>query len=206
LWSQVVGLRRRLGSNHGPGCTGRTVLWQPDHRNVRERSSSPRRSRSTTVATRRCERSFVEGLTHAEAGERCGYTRWAMVNLVRQYRAGTLELFAAPRKPGPPPGVAPAKERVRGRVIELRRQGLSTYEISAQLGREATPLNRTGVAEILAEEGFGRLLRHPTRWRARPRLPLGGTRGCHGPRGWTSRPGRRRWRPARPGCCCCCPT
>src|SRR5215475_7839895 len=69
---------------------------------------------------------YVEGLTHAEAGERFGYTRWAMVNLVRQYRAGTLEVFAAPRKPGPPPGVAPAKERVRGRVIELRRQGLST--------------------------------------------------------------------------------
>jgi transposase len=103
----------------------------------------------------------VEGLTHAQAGQRFGYTRWAMVNLVRQYRAGELELFAAPRKPGPPPGVAPAKERVRGRVIELRRQGLSTYEISAQLGMEATPLNRTSVAEILSEEGFGRLLRHP---------------------------------------------
>jgi transposase len=104
---------------------------------------------------------YVEGLTYAEAGERFGYTRWAMVNLVRQYRAGTLALFAPPRKPGPPPGVAPAKERVRGRVIELRRQGRSTYEISAQLGVEGTPLNRTSVAEILSEEGFGRLLRHP---------------------------------------------
>ncbi len=104
---------------------------------------------------------FVEGLTHAQAGERFGYTRWAMVNLVREYRAGKLELFAPPRKPGPPPGVAPAKDRARGRVIELRRDGLSTYEISARLGAEGTPLNRTSVGEILAEEGFGRLLRHP---------------------------------------------
>jgi transposase len=104
---------------------------------------------------------FVDGLTHAQAAERFGYTRWAMVNLVREYRAGRLELFTAPRKPGPAPGVAPAKERVRGRVIELRRQGLSTYEISAHLGGEGTPLNRTSVAEVLAEEGFGRLLRHP---------------------------------------------
>jgi len=104
---------------------------------------------------------FVDGLTHAEAAHRFGYTRWAMVNLVREHRAGRLELFAPPRKPGPAPGSAPAKDRARGRVIELRRSGLSTYEISTQLGTEGTPLNRTSVAEILTEEGFGRLLRHP---------------------------------------------
>src|SRR5215211_2417617 len=104
---------------------------------------------------------FVDGLTYQQAADRFGYTRWAMINLVREWRAGKLELFAPPRKPGPPPGVAPAKERVRGRVIQLRRQGLSTYEISARLAAEHTPLNRTSVAEILAEEGFGRLLRGP---------------------------------------------
>jgi transposase len=103
----------------------------------------------------------VDGLTYQQAADRFGYTRWAMVNLVREWRAGRLELFAPPRKPGPPPGAAPAKERVRGRVIQLRRQGLSTYEISARLAAEHTPLNRTSVGEILTEEGFGRLLRGP---------------------------------------------
>ena len=104
---------------------------------------------------------YVEGLTYAHVAERFGYTRWGVINLVREYRSGALELFAPPRKPGPPPGVAPAKERVRGRVIELRREGLSTYEISTRLASEGRPLNRTSVGEILAEEGFGRLLRHP---------------------------------------------
>jgi transposase len=104
---------------------------------------------------------FVDGLTHAEVAERFGYTRWAMVALVRDYRAGKLDLFAPARKPGPAPGTAPAKDRARGRVIALRRQGLSAYEISAHLAAEGTPLNRTSVAEILTEEGFGRLLRHP---------------------------------------------
>jgi hypothetical protein len=104
---------------------------------------------------------FTEGLTYEQAGARFGYTRWAMINLVRDYRAGKLELFAPPRKPGPPPGAAPARQRVRGRVIGLRRQGLSSYEISARLAGEGTPLNRTSVAEILTEEGFGRLLRRP---------------------------------------------
>src|SRR6266540_1258255 len=104
---------------------------------------------------------FVDGLTYQQAADRFGYTRWAMVNLVREWRAGRLELFAPPRRPGPPPGVAPAKERARGRVIGLRRQGLSTYEIAARLAAEQTPLNRTSVGEILAEEGFGRLRRGP---------------------------------------------
>jgi transposase len=105
---------------------------------------------------------FVDGLTYQQAADRFGYTRWAMVNLVREWRAGRLELFAPPRKPGPPPGAAPAKERVRGRVIQLRRQGLSTYEISARLAAEHTPLNRTSVGELLTEEGFGRS------WQPRP--------------------------------------
>jgi len=104
---------------------------------------------------------FADGLSYAEAAARFGYTRWAMINLVREHRAGKLELFAPPRKPGPPPGTAPARDRVQGRVIGLRRQGLSAYEISARLSAEGTPLNRTSVAEILAEEGFGRLLRGP---------------------------------------------
>ncbi len=119
----------------------------------------------TQVNHRRYEalRAFlVDGLTYQQAADRFGYTRWAMVNLVREWRAGRLELFAPTRKPGPPPGLAPAKERARGRVVGLRRQGLSTYEISARLAAEGTPLNRTSVAEILAEEGFGRLLRRPS--------------------------------------------
>ncbi len=102
---------------------------------------------------------FTEDLTVAEAGTRAGYTRASMASLIRDFRAGQLHLFAPPGKPGPKS--APAKDRARARVIELRRQGLSVYEISARLRAEGTPLNRTGVGQILAEEGFGRLLRHP---------------------------------------------
>ena len=134
----------------------------------------------------------VEGLTHAQAAKRFGYTRWGMVNLVREHRAGQLEMFAEPRKPGPPPGTAPAKDRARARVIELRRQGLSTYEISAALAGEGTPLNRTSVAEILTEEGFGRLLRHPEP--AASINPATPGRDTHLPRtgklDWNSWPGR----------------
>ncbi len=100
-----------------------------------------------------------EGAPMAEAAARFGYTPPALASLVRDWRAGRLALFAAPGKPGRKS--APRKNAARARVIELRRQGLSVYEISSKLATEGRPLNRTGVGQILAEEGFGRLLRHP---------------------------------------------
>ena len=102
---------------------------------------------------------FVEGISVAEAGARAGYTRPSMASLLRDFRAGRVQMFAPPGRPGPKS--APAKDRARARVVALRRLGLSVYEISARLRAEATPLNRTGVGQILAEEGFGRLLRGP---------------------------------------------
>ena len=88
---------------------------------------------------------FVDGLSYAEAGRRFGYTRWAMVDLARQHRAGKLSLFAPPGRPGRRPGAAPRRDAARARVIELRREGYSVYEISARLATEGTPLNRTSV-------------------------------------------------------------
>jgi transposase-like protein len=114
------------------------------------------------VSQRRYEavRAYVlESAPLAEAAARFGYSPAALASLVRDFRAGKLTLFAEPGRPGRKS--APRKNAARGRVIELRRQGLSVHEISARLAAEGRPLNRTGVGQILAEEGFGRLLRHP---------------------------------------------
>jgi transposase len=104
---------------------------------------------------------FVDGLTVAQAAERFGYAYWTMANLVRDFNDGKLAMFAPPAKPGPAKGAAPARDRVRGRAVELRREGLSVYEISARLAAEGTPLNRTSVGEVLREEGFAKLVRRP---------------------------------------------
>ena len=101
----------------------------------------------------------LEGAPLAEAAARFGYSPQALASLVRDWRAGKLALFTEPGRPGRKS--APKKDAARARVIELRRQGLSAYEISARLAAEGRPLNRTGVGQILAGEGFGRLLRHP---------------------------------------------
>ena len=94
-----------------------------------------------------------------QAADRAGYTRAALASLVRDLRAGKLTVFAPPGVPGRKS--APKKDAARARVIELRREGLSVYEISTRLTGEGTPLGRTAVSDILREEGFGRLLRGP---------------------------------------------
>ena len=102
---------------------------------------------------------LFEGASLQQAADATGYTRDALASLVRDLRAGRLTVFAPPGTPGRKS--APKKDAARGRVIELRRAGLSVYEISARLAQEGTPLGRTGVSGILREEGFGRLLRGP---------------------------------------------
>ena len=91
-------------------------------------------------------------------------------------------------------------------MTELRRAGLSVYEISARLRAEGTPLNRTGVGQILAEEGFGRLLRGPAP--AASASPATAGRDTQLPRAasWTSPRSPAAPRPGSPGCCWPSPT
>jgi transposase len=102
---------------------------------------------------------LYEGASLQQAADAAGYTRAALASLVRDLRAGKLTVFAPPGVPGRKS--APKKDAARARVIELRRDGLSIYEISTRLTREGTPLGRSAVSDILREEGFGRLLRGP---------------------------------------------
>ncbi|MGH3858101.1 hypothetical protein [Actinokineospora sp.] len=109
---------------------------------------------------------FVDGLPAAEVAARWGYTTAAFESVVRDFRAGDREFFIE-RRPGPK--TAPAKDAARGRIIELRRAGHSIDEIAVALRDGGTPLNRTGISEVIAAEGFERLWRRPEPARGGPR-------------------------------------
>jgi hypothetical protein len=109
---------------------------------------------------------FVEGAPAAAAAARFGYTTAAFESVVRDFRAGDVEFFVE-RRPGPT--TAPGKDAARARIIELRRAGHSIDEIAVALRDEGTPLNRTGISEVVAEEGFERLWRRPEPARGAPR-------------------------------------
>jgi hypothetical protein len=108
---------------------------------------------------------LYEGLPVEVAAARAGYSPATLRSAVRDFRAGKTGFFANPR---PGPTRAPAKNAARERIIELRRAGHSAKEIAEALAGTPTPLNRTGVAEVLAEAGFPRLPVRPPAERGAP--------------------------------------
>jgi hypothetical protein len=108
----------------------------------------------------------LEGRPAAEVAHAFGYTAETLNSMVRDFRAGRREFFVSSR---PGPKRAPAKERAHGRIVELRAAGHSIDEIALVLTRDGVSLNRTGIAEVIAEEGFGRLWRRPQALRGAPR-------------------------------------
>jgi len=108
---------------------------------------------------------LYEGLPVEVAAARAGYSPATLRSAVRDFRAGRTGFFANPR---PGPTRAPAKNAARERIIELRRAGHSAKEIAEALAGTPTPLNRTGVAEVLAEAGFPRLPVRPPGERGAP--------------------------------------
>lgn len=111
---------------------------------------------------------LYEGASAADVADRFGYTVDTVRTLVRDFRAGRRGFFVAAT---PGPKSAPAKDAARDRIIALRTTGgLSIDEIAGVLAREGTPLNRTGIAEIIAAEGLPRLWRRPDAQRGVPPL------------------------------------
>ena len=109
---------------------------------------------------------FFEGLPAAEAARRVGWATGTMNTAVSEFRKGRREFFLT-AKPGPKS--APAKDAARARIVALRRAGHSAQEISEALKDTDTPLNRTSVAEVLAEEGFTRQWPRPHAARGGPK-------------------------------------
>ena len=108
---------------------------------------------------------LYEGLTIEAAAARSAYSATTLRSAVRDFRAGKTGFFLNPR---PGPTRAPAKNAAREKIIALRRAGHSAKEIAEALAGTPTPLNRTGVAEVLAEAGFPRLPVRPPARRGAP--------------------------------------
>ena len=109
---------------------------------------------------------FLEGATAAQAAARFGYAEASVQAMVRDFRRGDRDFFAQ-RRPGP--ASAPAKQAARAEVLRLRAAGHSVTEITAALAAGPTPLNRTGVWELLHDEGYERLPTRPPDQRGSPR-------------------------------------
>lgn len=100
---------------------------------------------------------FVDGLPSAEAAKRFGYTPGSFRVLAHQFRRNPhREFFLPSAREARPHG---KQNRLRNRVIALRKQNLSVYDISRAVSREEESISPAAVAEIVRAEGFARLPR-----------------------------------------------
>jgi len=100
---------------------------------------------------------FVDGLSSKEVAKRFGYTPGSFRVLAHDFRANPHRLFFRPPARGPQS--APRRDRVRKKVITLRKRNLSIYDISRALAREDEKMSPVSVSLILKEAGFARLPR-----------------------------------------------
>jgi len=91
-----------------------------------------------------------------EVARRFQYTPATLRSLVKQFRAGRLQFFRS-SKPGPKS--APKRDASRDRVVDLRKQNLSVYDIQTILKHEGIQVSHVLVSQILQEEGFTKLPR-----------------------------------------------
>jgi len=100
---------------------------------------------------------FVQGLPSKEAAKRFGYKEGSFRVLVHEFRQNPHRQFFLPPAKGP--HKAPKKDVAHGRVIALRKENLSIYDISKVLDKEGHKMSPVSISLILKEQGFARLPR-----------------------------------------------
>jgi transposase len=98
---------------------------------------------------------YVEGLPAAEAAKRFGYTIGSFHQLAHQFRGNPQRRFFVDEQR---PGVK-SVEAVDEKIIALRKQNLSIYDISRALKNEDIHRTPTAIAKFLKQQGFAKLPR-----------------------------------------------
>ena len=100
---------------------------------------------------------FVEGIPSAETAARFGYTPGSFRVLCHGFRQDLKRPFFLPVSKGP--HASAKRNTTREKIIELRKQNLSIYDISRTLKEEDRRLSPAAVARLLQDAGFAKLPR-----------------------------------------------
>ena len=110
---------------------------------------------------------FVDRIPSAEAADRFGYSPGSFRVLCHEFRLNhKRDFFLEPRKG---PHSAPKSDPLREKIIALRKQNLSIYDIHQELAHGGESLSPPAISSILKGEGFVRLPRRGDE--ERPRHP-----------------------------------
>jgi hypothetical protein len=113
---------------------------------------------------------FVDKIPSKQAAARFGYTPGSFRVLCHEFRADPSRPFFLPERAQAKAGAdkpVTKTSRRRAKVVALRKQNLSVYDIAAALAEAGEPLSPPAIWAILAEEGFARLPRRSDEQRPR---------------------------------------
>jgi hypothetical protein len=99
---------------------------------------------------------FVQGLPSAEAARLFGYTPGSFRVLCHDFRRDPHRPFFIEQRPPAPP---PKRDPVRDKIVDLRKQNLSIYDIRRSLAADKIVRSPPAISKILQQEGFARLPR-----------------------------------------------
>ena len=100
---------------------------------------------------------FVDEEPSADVAQRFGYTPGSFRVLCHEFRKNLDREFFCPTRKRQEP--SKAADPVRQKMIALRKQNLSIYDIQAALEEEGIKRSSSTIAAVLQEEGFARLPR-----------------------------------------------
>lgn len=100
---------------------------------------------------------FLEGRPSRDVARDFGYSPGSFRVLCHQFRRDPKPQFFLHTSPGPKR--QPRKSAAHDRILALRKQNHSVYEISEALREEGLRLSPTAVREVLKQEGFAALPR-----------------------------------------------
>lgn len=99
---------------------------------------------------------YVEHMPGNEVSRRYGYTYAAFNSLRQRFKTGGVEFFVTPPRGPKGPRMDPV---ARSMIIEYRKQGVSSGQITEIMETLGMPVSLSTVARILEEEGFPKLPR-----------------------------------------------
>jgi len=102
---------------------------------------------------------FVEGLSSKDAAERFGYSPNAFRVLCHRFRREPDKQNRFFRQVRRGPHSAPVRDRLRERVVAMRKKNLSVYDIQRELHEAGQDVSINALSVLLREEGFARLPR-----------------------------------------------
>ena len=113
---------------------------------------------------------FVGGLQSGQAARQFGYTPGSFRVLCHQFRQNPQRQFFLTSARGPKE--APKRDPLRERVVALRKENLSIYDIARVLKNDNRRLSPVSISVILKAEGFARLPRRRDEERLPGRRPV----------------------------------